>query len=164
MFFHRPVVLLDDVVEVLALSQPLSARQYAFAFQRSDRIGVSWILIDIDDSRYWISRTAKYLSKEPLRSSRIAFGCEQEIYGPACGVHGSIKILLLAFHLYIGFIYAVTLVGGLQMRATSLVQLRCLCLHPAPHGAGIQGKSPFRQQFGHMLVSQRVSQIPTHRC
>jgi hypothetical protein len=57
----------------------------------------------------WIIRRAKYLSKEPLRSSRIAFG------------HGSIKILLLAFHLYVGFIHAVTLVGGLQMRATSLV-------------------------------------------
>ena len=115
------MVLLDDVVEVLALSQPHSARQYAVAFQRSDRSGVSWILIDIDDSRYWIIRRAKYFSKEPLRSSHIAFGCEQEIDGLPCGVHGSIKILLLAFHLYIGFIHAVTLVGGLRMRATSLV-------------------------------------------
>jgi hypothetical protein len=151
------VVLLDDVVEVLALSQANSARQYAFAFQRSDRSGVSWILIDIDDSRYWIIRRAKYLlSKEPLRSSSIAFGCEQEIDGLPCGVHGSIKILFLALHLYIGFIHAVTLVGGLQMWATSLVQLRCVCLHPAPYAAGIHGKSPFRQQFGHMLVSQRV--------
>jgi hypothetical protein len=69
------VVLLDDVVEVLALLQPHSARQYGVAFQRSDRSGVSWILIDIDDSRYWIIRRAKYLSKETLRSSRIAFGC-----------------------------------------------------------------------------------------
>ena len=84
------MVLLDDVVEVLALSQPHAARQYAFAFQRSDRREVSWILIDIDDSRYWIIRRAKYLSKEPLRSSRIAFGCEQEIDGLAGEVPGSI--------------------------------------------------------------------------
>ena len=52
-------------------------------------------------------------------ASRLAV--RQEIDGLARGVHGSIKILLLAFHLYIGFIHAVTLVGGLQMRATSLV-------------------------------------------
>src|ERR1700757_458234 len=98
--------------------------QYAFAFQRPHRGWIGWVLIDIDDSRYWITRGAKYLSKEPLRSSRIAFGCEQEIDGLAGGVHGSIKILLLALHIYIGFIHAVTLVGGLQMRTTSLVQLR----------------------------------------
>ena len=93
------MILLDDVVEVFALPQPHSTRQYAFAFQRPHRGWIGWVLIDIDDPRYWITREAKYLSKEPLRSSRIAFAGEQEIDGLPCGVYSSIEILLLAFTL-----------------------------------------------------------------
>ena len=61
------------------------------------------------------------------------------------------------FHLYIGFIYAVTLVGGLQMQSTTLAQLRRVRLYPAPHAARIYGKSSVRQKLGHVLVSQRIS-------
>jgi hypothetical protein len=71
---------------------------------------VGWILIDIDDARYGISRTAKYLLKEALRRNRIAFGREQEIDGLSSRVHSPIQILLLALHPYIGFIDTVAVV------------------------------------------------------
>jgi hypothetical protein len=45
------------------------------------------ISVDCDDSLYWLTGRAKYLSKEPLRSSRFAFGCEQEVADLPGGVH-----------------------------------------------------------------------------
>jgi hypothetical protein len=63
--FHRPVILVNDVVELFAL---LDA-EYAFAFQRPHRGWIGLVLINIDDLRYWITRGAKYLPKEPLRRS-----------------------------------------------------------------------------------------------
>jgi hypothetical protein len=40
------------------------------------------------------------------------------------------------------------------MGATTLVQLRCVSLDPAPNATGIHGKTSFPQQLGHMLISQ----------
>ena len=103
------------------MSQPHSARQYALAFQRPYRGWISWVPIYIDDPRYWITRRTKHFSKEPLRGRSIAFGGEQEIDSLPSGIYGSLEILVLALHLNIGFIHTVTLIGGFQMWATTLV-------------------------------------------
>src|SRR5215472_13067693 len=49
------------------------------------------------------------------------------------------------------------------MLTTSLVQLWRICLHPTPDAAGIYRYAPFRYDLGDMLVSQRISKVPTHR-
>jgi hypothetical protein len=68
------VVLFNDVVEVFALSQPHSARQQAFAFQRPYRGRISWILIDIDDPGIGLPDERNTLRKNRLAAaaSRLA--------------------------------------------------------------------------------------------
>src|SRR5215472_11999774 len=48
------------------------------------------------------------------------------------------------------------------MLTTSLVQLWRVRLHPTPDAAGIYRYAPFRYDLGDMLVSQRISKVPTH--
>ena len=52
------------------------------------------------------------------------------------------------------------LVGGFQIWAAALVQLRCIGLHPAPDATGVHLDAAFRQKFSDMFVSQGVPQVP----
>ena len=48
----------------------------------------------------------------------------------------------------------VALVGGFQIWAAALVQLRRIGLHPAPDAAGVHFDAAFRQKFSDMFVAQ----------
>jgi hypothetical protein len=50
------------------------------------------------------------------------------------------------------------------MRSAAFVQLVCIGLHPAPNATGIHLDTTFGQQFGDVLVGERLLQIPaTHK-
>jgi hypothetical protein len=49
---------------------------------------------------------------------------------------GEHMALIVTGFIYIGLVGTVALVGGLQIWAAALVQLRCIGLHPAPDAAG----------------------------
>ena len=61
-----------------------------------------------------------------------------------------------------GLICSPRTVGRLQLSANSLIQFGCIGLDPAPDAAAIDVKTSLGQQFGDVLVSERISQIPTH--
>jgi hypothetical protein len=48
------------------------------------------------------------------------------------------------------------------MRSAAFVQLGCIGLHPAPNAAGIHPDTTFGQQFGDVLVGERIPEIPAH--
>src|SRR5258708_7406875 len=48
------------------------------------------------------------------------------------------------------------------MRSAAFVQLGCIGLHPAPNAAGIHLDTTFGQQFGDVLVGERIPEIPAH--
>ena len=56
----------------------------------------------------------------------------------------------------------VALVGRLQIRAAAFVQLGRVRLYPPPDAAGVNFDPAFRQEFGDVLVGNRVSEIPTY--
>src|SRR5712691_9777094 len=56
----------------------------------------------------------------------------------------------------------VALVGRLQMRPATLVQLGCICLHPTPNATGVHLDATFGDQFADVLVRERIAQIPAH--
>lgn len=118
--FHSSVVLLNHIVEKLALAQANSPGQHTFLLEGPNGCWISGVLIHIDHAWNGIRRAAKYPLKEAFRRSGIAFGREQEINRLASGIHGSIEILLLPLHFDVGFVDTVALVGGLQMRSTAL--------------------------------------------
>src|ERR1700756_5282182 len=107
------MVLLNHIVEILALAQPNPAWEPAFRLQRFYSRQVGWILVHVDHPWHRIAKRAQGLAEEALGSRSVSFGGEQEFDGLARRVHGSIQIPILAFHLYIGLVRAVAFVRGL---------------------------------------------------
>jgi hypothetical protein len=60
-------------------------------------------------------------------------------------IHSPVQILVLPLNLYIGLVDTVALVGALEMRLATLVQLRRIDLHPAPNTTGIHSQAPLCQ-------------------
>ena len=48
------------------------------------------------------------------------------------------------------------------MRSAALVQLGCVCLHPAPNATGVHLHATFGYQLGDVLVGERIPQVPAH--
>src|SRR5215472_7778119 len=156
------MVLLHNVIQILALPQATTTAQRAFRLECLDCRWIRRILIHIDHPWLGIARCAQSLTNEAFRGRRIALGGEQKLNGLPGRIRSPIQVFVLAFNLYIGLVDAVALVSRLQMLTTSLVQLWRVRLHPTPDAAGIYRYAPFRYDLGDMLVSQRISKVPTH--
>jgi hypothetical protein len=48
-----------------------------------------------------------------------------------------------------------------EMWPAALIQLGGIDLHPTPDATGVDLNTTFRQEFGNVLVSERVSQVPS---
>ena len=120
------------------------------------------VLGHIDHPRLGITRCAQSLTKEAFRGCRIALGREQKLNGLPGRIHSPIQESVLAFNLNICLVDAVALVRRLQMLTTSLVQLWRIRLDPTPDAAGIYRYPTFHHHLGNMLVSQRISKVPSH--
>src|SRR5215210_1685926 len=72
--FDAPVVLLNDVVEVLDLAQAGEAPQLTITLHRRDRGGIGRILVNRDCAWVPRMRLAQRLAEEPLRRRGIALG------------------------------------------------------------------------------------------
>src|SRR5258707_10550460 len=53
--------------------------------------------------------------------------------------------------------------GGLQLTPASIVQFRCVALHPAPNGGVVSRETSFQEQFLDVPIRKREPQIPTDR-
>ena len=76
--FDKSMILLNHIVEKLALAQANSPRQRTFLLEGPNGSWIGGILVHIDHARNGIRRAAKYPLKEAFRRSRITFGREQE--------------------------------------------------------------------------------------
>jgi hypothetical protein len=112
------------------------------------------------DPRHAIARRAQRLTEEVFGSGRVPFSRKQKVDRLTGRVHSPVEIFVFTLNLYIGLVGAVAFVGGLQMWAAMLVQLRCLGLHPAPDATGIHFDAAFRQKFRDMFVSQGIPKVP----
>ena len=162
-FLYGSVILLDDIVEVLALAEPNPAGQVSFGLECFDGRRVRPVLIHVHDAGRWVLSRSKHFAEEALGSFGVAFCREQEIDGLARRVHGSIQVPVFALYLYVGLVDAVAFVCLLQVRAAALVHFRCIRLYPSPDAAGIHEQASLGQQFGDMQVRERVAQVPADR-
>src|SRR5215213_9396270 len=74
-----PMILLDDVVEVLDLAQPGEAPQLTLALHRRDRGRIGRVLVDRDRARIARMGLAQRLAEEAFRRRGIPLGREQEV-------------------------------------------------------------------------------------
>src|ERR1700677_388249 len=74
-----PVVLLNDIVEVFALSQTGAAPEFAISFHVRNGPWIGGILIDRERARVHVVRLRDCLAEEPLRRGCIAPRRQKEI-------------------------------------------------------------------------------------
>src|SRR4051812_29264555 len=76
--FDAPMVLLNDVVEVLNLAQPGEAPQLTLALHRRDRGRIGRVLVHRERAGVDRVRLAQRLAEEPLRGRGVPLGREQK--------------------------------------------------------------------------------------
>jgi hypothetical protein len=124
------MILLHYIVEVFALTQTNPTREDALDFQRFHSLWEGPVLVHVDDPWHRIAGRAQRLTEEALGGSSIPLGGEQKLDRLTSRIHRMVQIFVLAFALYIGFVRAVALIGGLQMGGDSVCSAR---VHkPAP--------------------------------
>jgi hypothetical protein len=119
--FDEPMVLLDDIIEVLRLSQLSEVGEGSFFLQLLDRRGIGWIFIDVDHSRRWVRCGLEHLAEEPFGGSRVSFRAQHEIDCLSRRVNCAVEILPGAFDFDVGLIDAVRVVGQSQVRTNSFL-------------------------------------------
>ena len=90
-------------------------------------------------------------------------GCEQEIDGLPCGIHGSVQISVLPFDPDIGFIDAVASVGVFQVSAAALIQFRPIDLGPTLDATEVDEQTPFERHLGHVRKGDNLKYHRTHQ-
>src|SRR5215213_4843057 len=113
--FDAPMVLLNDVVEVLDLAQPGEAPQLTIALHRRDRGGIGRILVDRDRARVPRMLLAQRLAEEPLGGRGIPLGREQKVDRLAAAVDGAIEVSPAALHLDVCLIDPPRAIAGTQV-------------------------------------------------
>ena len=88
---------------------------------------------------------------------------EEKVECGAGGVKSPIKVTPLAFDPDVGLIYPPTVVGRFEFRAQTSFHFRGVTLHPPPNGNVVDQKSALGQEFLHVSVGQRKTQVPPDR-
>ena len=99
--FDRSMILLNDVVEILALSDHNLRAILPIVILKSGFICAA--LIDVGDPRKEI--VLDRAREEPARSATITFGGEQEIHGVALLIYRTIQIAILTPDFDVGLVH-----------------------------------------------------------
>src|ERR1035438_3314069 len=106
---------------------------------------------------------AERLAKQPLGSIGVTECRQQEIDSGTLGVNGPIQVTPATLHAKVGFVHSPRLVGRLEMRSQSLLQLWAVTLHPAPNRCVIDIKTALLQQLLDIAQRKRIAKIPPDR-
>jgi hypothetical protein len=120
------VILLDHIIQVLALAQANATRQRALGFQRLDGCRIGGVLVHVQHPWHGTTRCFYGFNKEALRRRRIPFRRQQKLDRLARGVDRTVQIPVLAIDPYISLVYPVGLVGGPKMWPATLIEFLCI--------------------------------------
>ena len=76
----------------------------------------------------------------------------KEVEGGAGGIHRPIKVTPLAFHPDVRLVHAPAVIGGLQVRPSTPLQLGRVSLDPSPYRHVIGVHAPFGEQLFHVAI------------
>ena len=99
---YSPVILLDDVVEILDLAQLGEAPEPLVPFQVGHGLGIGGVLVDRDSPRIDRVRPGQSFPEEALGGLGIALGAEPEIDGLAAAVDRPVQVDPAPFDLDVG--------------------------------------------------------------
>src|SRR5271166_4283781 len=161
--FDRPVILFQDVIEVLHRSMLAVLLQNTLVFELHNRRRVGGVLVGVDDSRRRMVCSAERFGKKALGRGRILLGREKEVEGGAGRIHHSIQVAPLALDPDVGFVHPPIVVGRFEPRAQASFHFRRVTLDPSPHRDVIGVQAPLGEQLLHVAVGKREAQVPTDR-
>jgi hypothetical protein len=88
--FDRPMILFQNIVEILHRSMLAILLKSTFGFEPHDRGWVGGVMVGINNPRLGMVRTSQSFTREALRSSRARLGREQEVDRRPSRVHGAV--------------------------------------------------------------------------
>jgi hypothetical protein len=118
--FDGPVILFQDVIEVLHRSMLAVPLQNTLVFELHNRRRVSGVLVGVDDSRRRMVCSAERFGKKALCCGRVLLGREEKVEGRAGRIHRSIQVAPLALDPDVGFVHPPTV----RKRICSHIMLR----------------------------------------
>src|SRR3954469_20795215 len=153
--FDAPMVLLNDVVEVLDLAQPREAPQLTLALHRRDRGRIGRILVHRERARVPRVRLPKRLAEEPPGGRGIALGREQKVNRLAATVHRAIQVGPAAFHFDVCLVDPPRAVTPVQVWPDPLLQLWRISLDPAEDGRVVHRDATVLQHKLKIAIADR---------
>jgi hypothetical protein len=93
---YESVVLFEDIIEVFALPELRSRRQYAFVLQFFDGRRVGFVLIDVDDPWRLTFSSFQHLAEEPFGGPFISPGAEHKVDRLTGRIDRAVKVFPLA--------------------------------------------------------------------
>ena len=88
--FDGPVILFQDVIEILHRSMSAVLFQCTFDFELRNRRRITGVLVGVDDPRRRMVRSAQGFGKKALRRCCVAFGRQKEVDRRTVGVHSPV--------------------------------------------------------------------------
>src|SRR5262249_22315208 len=109
--FYESVVLLEDIIEVFALSELRGHGEHAFLLQLFDGGRISVVPIDVEQPWRLMLGSLQHLSEEAFSGLRIPFGAEHEIDRLAGGIDSAIEVRPFPYDFNVGLINPIRIIG-----------------------------------------------------
>ena len=161
--FDGPVILFQNIIEVLHRSMPATLLQSFLGFEPHDGRWITGVLVGVDDPRRRMVLSAQGLGEKALSRGCVAFSRQKEVDRRTGGIDGPVQIHPLALNPDVGLIHPPTVVGRSEPRSQSALNFWGVTLHPPPDGDVIDRKSALDKEFFHVAVGQREAQVPANR-
>ena len=84
--FDRPVILFQNIIEVLHLSMPAILLQSLLGFEPHDGWWIADVLVGVDDPQRRMVLSAQGLGEKSLGRCCVAFSRQKEVYRRPAGV------------------------------------------------------------------------------
>src|ERR1700730_1592277 len=92
----RPMILFQNIVEILHRSMSTVLLQSALGFELYDGWRVSGLLVGVDHPRVRMRRASQGFGQKALGGHGVALGRKKEVEGRPSGIHRTIQVAPLA--------------------------------------------------------------------
>ena len=132
--FDESMVLLDDVVQILALAERRTWSEQSLVFDGLERDRVGGVLVHVHDARGRRMRRTDRLAEERDGRIPVARGPEQEIQRVPVGINAPVKIVPGPADTHVRLVDSIRIRGASQEWPAPLVDLWRIALHRSPTG------------------------------
>ena len=152
--FDESMVLLDDVVQILALAERRTWSEKSLVFDGLERDRVSGVLVHVHDARGRRMRRTDRLAEERDGRIPVARGPEPEIQRVTVGINAPVKIVPGPADTHVRLVDSIRIRGASQKWPAPLVDLRRIALHPSIDRRMVDTQAPLAHHFLEVAVTQ----------